>query len=155
MLPHSVYIHIPFCRHRCAYCDFNTYAGLEGLIPDYVEALLKEIQTLTEFADERFPVHTIFFGGGTPSLLPSKAIAQILHAIDAGFSLASDAEISIEANPGKLSQTYLENLHATGVNRISLGMQSANLRELAFLERQHRFEDVVEFSKMDSTGWIR
>ena len=150
MLPHSVYIHIPFCRHRCAYCDFNTYAGLENLIPDYVEALQKEIQTLTEFADERFPVHTIFFGGGTPSLLPPKAFSQILNVIDAAFNLTADAEISIEANPGTLSQAYLEDLFATGVNRISLGMQSANPQELVFLERQHRFEDVV-----DSVKWIR
>ncbi len=107
METHAVYIHIPFCRHRCAYCDFNTYAGLEKLIPDYVDALQREIQGLTESTSERFPVHSVFFGGGTPSLLPAFSVAKILHILDAGFDLSPNAEISLEANPGTLSLTYL------------------------------------------------
>lgn len=150
MEAHSVYIHVPFCRHRCAYCDFNTYAGLENLIPDYVEAVQNEIQILTNSADQRFPVHTVFFGGGTPSLLSASAIAKIVHTLDDGFDFTSDAEISLEANPGTLSPTYLKDLRATGVNRLSLGMQSAHPLELAFLERQHRFHDVLE-----SVKWAR
>jgi oxygen-independent coproporphyrinogen-3 oxidase len=150
MESHSVYIHIPFCRHRCAYCDFNTYAGLDHLIPEYVIALQKEIQVLTQSAIVRFPVHTVYFGGGTPSLLPVSEIAKILHTLEACFDLALDAEISLEANPGSLSLSYLHDLHAVGVNRLSLGMQSAHPRELAFLERQHRFDDILE-----SVRWSR
>jgi oxygen-independent coproporphyrinogen-3 oxidase len=144
MESHSVYIHIPFCRHRCAYCDFNTYAGLNHLIPDYVYALQREIQTLTESTRERFPVHTIYFGGGTPSLLPISGIAKILHTLESCFDLEPEAEISLEANPGTLSFSYLQDLRAIGINRLSLGMQSAHPRELAFLERQHRFDDILE-----------
>ena len=150
MVAYAVYIHIPFCRHRCAYCDFNTYAGLDNLIPDYVDALQGEIQGLTESASERFPVHSVYFGGGTPSLLPAFSIAKILHTLNASFDLASNAEISLEANPGTLSSSYLQDLHSAGINRLSLGMQSAHPRELAFLERQHRFDDVLE-----SVKWAR
>jgi oxygen-independent coproporphyrinogen-3 oxidase len=117
---------------------------LEHLIPDYVYSLQREIQILTESTRERFPVHTIYFGGGTPSLLPISGIAKILHTIDACFDLVSDAEISLEANPGTLSFSYLQDLHAVGINRLSLGMQSAHPRELVFLERLHRFDDVLE-----------
>jgi oxygen-independent coproporphyrinogen III oxidase len=141
---YSIYIHIPFCRHRCAYCDFNTYAGQDARIPDYVEALRREIQSLTISSAERFLVHTVYFGGGTPSLLPVSAFESILKTISDSFELIPDAEISIEANPGTLSANYLKDLRATGVNRLSLGMQSADPQELAFLERQHQFEDVVK-----------
>lgn len=143
MIAYSVYIHIPFCLHRCAYCDFNTYAGQENLIPIYVDALVREIQNLRDAVDERLYVHTIFFGGGTPSLLPASSVGKILHSLDASFEVSSEFEISIEANPGTLSLSYLQDLVAVGVNRISLGMQSANPRELVFLERQHSFNDVL------------
>jgi oxygen-independent coproporphyrinogen III oxidase len=150
MESHSVYIHIPFCRHRCAYCDFNTYAGLSHLIPDYVYALQREIQILTHSVNERFPVHTIYFGGGTPSLLPISGVAKILHTLDACFDLVPNAEISLEANPGTLSLSYLQDLRSIGINRLSLGMQSAHPRELAFLERLHLFDDILE-----SVRWAR
>jgi len=144
MNAYSVYIHIPFCRHRCAYCDFNTYAGQEARIPDYVEALRRELQNITASTDLRFPVDTVFFGGGTPSLLPTAAFDLILKSLSDCFDLTSDAEISIEANPGTLSAAYLKDLRTTGINRLSLGMQSALPQELAFLERQHQFEDVIK-----------
>jgi len=146
----SIYLHIPFCRHRCAYCDFNTYAGQEARIPDYVAALQREVHFLTDTAPERFPVKTVYFGGGTPSLLPVLAFEQILETLSRCFELASDAEISIEANPGTLSPAYLRDLRATGVNRLSLGMQSADASELLFLERQHQFEDVA-----NAVDWAR
>jgi len=77
-MPHtSVYLHIPFCKHRCAYCDFNTYAGQESLIPDYVDALIREIEGVGESANQRIDVHTIFFGGGTPSLLSAPQFDSI------------------------------------------------------------------------------
>lgn len=148
--PYSLYLHIPFCRHRCGYCDFNTTAGLEALIPAYVDALRREIRLAGEAAGERLPVHTVFFGGGTPSLLPTEAVAGILDEIREHFEVLAGAEISLEANPGTVSFEALQGLWAAGINRLSFGMQSADPAELAFLERQHDVFDVfraVEWSR--------
>jgi len=150
MPPYSIYIHIPFCVHRCAYCDFNTYAGYDNLIPGYVEALCKEITLLSISAGSPLPIHTIFFGGGTPSLLPSQSIRCILNILEQNFNLQSDIEISLEANPGSLNYRYLRELREQGVNRLSLGMQSANASELRLLERQHDFGEVIR-----SVSWAR
>lgn len=139
----SLYLHIPFCGHRCSYCDFNTYAGLQGLIPGYVRALCREIEFSAESFGAPPPVHTIFFGGGTPSLLPIPELERILTAIQCNFSLRNDLELTLEANPGTVSLDYLLDLHALGVNRLSLGMQSANTEELSLLERQHDVQDVI------------
>ncbi len=140
----SLYIHIPFCNHRCGYCDFNTYAGLQHLIPAYTQAVCDEIKFLSDSSINRIPIHTIFFGGGTPSLLGEKYLEMILTTIRDELDLAEGAETTIEANPGTVSKEYLVNIHALGVNRISLGMQSANQTELTLLERQHSFEDVIK-----------
>ena len=150
MKPYSLYLHIPFCTHRCAYCDFNTYASQEEMIPAYVEALCKEI----EFVGSRLPspfrsgaggqVHTIFFGGGTPSLLSPTQFASIFKSLRACFALTQDAEITIEANPGTVTYEALCQLHAIGINRISFGVQSANIEELRMLERTHDFFTVIE-----------
>jgi oxygen-independent coproporphyrinogen-3 oxidase len=149
---YSVYIHIPFCTHRCAYCDFNTYAGQEAVIPAYVDALCREI----EYVGSRFPshelrrvrgegnVHTLFFGGGTPSLLSPKQFESVLKAIRANFSMTEGAEITMEANPGTVSYANLLELRKLGINRISFGVQSANMEELHMLERVHTFFDVIE-----------
>ena len=104
MGPYSVYLHIPFCRHKCSYCDFNTYAGLDHLAADYVRALIRETRQFGESAGSRLPVHTIFLGGGTPSLLPISALAEILSALGTVFSIQDTAEITMEANPGTVSQ---------------------------------------------------
>ena len=149
---YSLYLHIPFCTHRCAYCDFNTYAGQESMIPAYVEALCKEI----EYVGTRFPspdgrgvrgegdIHTIFFGGGTPSLLSPSQFDSIFKSIRSAFTLTPDPEITIEANPGTCSFAYLRDLRSIGINRISYGVQSANAFELRMLERAHNFLDVIE-----------
>ena len=160
MVPFSLYLHIPFCRHRCGYCDFNTYAGLEDLIPSYVEALCREIafsaRTLQSspireaFSGDRLPVHSVFFGGGTPSLLSAHQLEQILQEVEQSFALVDDLEITLEANPGTLSLHYLRDLRSLGVNRLSLGVQSANPLELRLLERQHDFSQVIE-----SVKWAR
>ncbi len=150
MQPTSLYLHIPFCRHRCGYCDFNTYAGLDNLIPAYTGALIAEAEWLAAAAGERLPVHTIFLGGGTPSLLPLDAMQRLLQALQAAYDVAADAEISLEANPGTLSPEYLTGLRAAGFNRISLGVQSASPHELLVLEREHDFVDVV-----NSVKWAR
>ncbi len=153
-MTYSLYLHIPFCVHRCGYCDFNTYAGLEALIPAYTDALVREIEQAAAQAAAgqpgRLPAHTIFFGGGTPSLLPIPALERILGALRASFDLDPQAEITLEANPGTLSPEYLHALHALGVNRLSLGVQSANPGELRLLERQHDFPDVIR-----SVTWAR
>jgi oxygen-independent coproporphyrinogen-3 oxidase len=144
MSDYSLYLHVPFCRHRCSYCDFNTYAGLEALIPEYTRALGREIELAAESAGERLPVHTIFFGGGTPSLLPAGSFEQVFEAIGQGFDLQDGLELTLEANPGTVSLEYLSDLRSLGFNRISLGMQSADPGELRLLEREHGFVEVIE-----------
>lgn len=144
MEAYSLYLHVPFCRHRCAYCDFNTYAGQEGLIPDYVRALCREIEVVARAAPARLPVHTIFFGGGTPSLLPPPAYESILNTIAGCFDLREGYEATLEANPGTVSLDYLTSLRNLGFNRVSFGVQSAHPEDLALLERQHNYLDVVQ-----------
>jgi oxygen-independent coproporphyrinogen-3 oxidase len=147
--PYSLYIHIPFCRHRCAYCDFNTYAGQEDSIPAYVEALCREIEFIGQNAPEKLTPHTIFFGGGTPSLLTPRQFEAVLGAISRNFDLANP-EITIEANPGTVSLSDLRDLHSLGINRISFGVQSANPFELRMLERTHSYFDVI-----NAVTWAR
>ena len=143
----SIYLHIPFCTHRCAYCDFNTYAGQEALIPAYVDALIKEI----EFIGKQIPdltnyqsTNTIFFGGGTPSLLSGTQIDSVISALSSAFSISPNAEITLEANPGTISPEKLDAIRKAGVNRISFGVQSSITEELRMLERSHDFFTVIE-----------
>lgn len=150
MKAYSLYLHIPFCQHRCGYCDFNTYAGLETAIPDYVRALCAEIELAGAAAGGRLAVHTIFFGGGTPSLLSAAQVESVLQAVAAAFDLLPEAEITMEANPGTLARDYLQALRGLGVNRLSLGVQSANPGELLLLERIHDYPDVIR-----SVTWAR
>ncbi len=149
-VPYSLYFHIPFCTHRCAYCDFNTYAGQEGLIPAYVEALRNEIKAVGESAPGRLEAHTIFFGGGTPSLLTPAQFESILQTIATHFELLPGLEATLEANPGTVSPGELRGLRRAGLNRISFGVQSANPEELRMLERTHTFVDVI-----DAVAWAR
>ena len=166
----SIYLHIPFCAHRCAYCDFNTYAGQDGSIPAYVDALRNEIKVFGVSAQtnavakgvERSleqaksavetprSVATVFFGGGTPSLLTPSQFESILAALAAHFELSPTAELTFEANPGTVSAEGLLRLRRAGMNRISFGMQSANAEELRILERIHTFVDVI-----DAVKWAR
>ena len=148
--PYSLYLHIPFCQHRCAYCDFNTYAGQADSIPAYVDALCHEIEFVGRHAPEKFPLHTIFFGGGTPSLLTPRQFEIILASIRANFDLLVGAEVTIEANPGTCSMVDLRELRSVGINRLSFGVQSANREELRMLERIHDFFDVIE-----AVSWAR
>ncbi|MFZ5818857.1 MAG: radical SAM family heme chaperone HemW [Chloroflexota bacterium] len=151
--PLSVYLHVPFCVHRCAYCDFNTYAGQEASIPSYVDALVNEINYLGQ-ATARLPddqtIGTIFFGGGTPSLLSPPQLASVMDALRAAFALSPHLEVTLEANPGTTSPDDLHRLRAIGINRLSYGVQSANPGELRLLERAHDFFDVIA-----SVKWAR
>ncbi len=148
-LYYSLYLHIPFCRHRCAYCDFNTYAGQDESIPAYVEALCREIAFSGQNAPQRLTLHTLFFGGGTPSLLTPRQFETILQTIAENFDLA-EPEITLEANPGTVSLADLKDLRSLGINRISFGVQSANPFELRMLERAHTYFDVI-----DAVTWAR
>jgi oxygen-independent coproporphyrinogen-3 oxidase len=136
----SLYLHIPFCQRRCTYCDFNTYEGLEPLFAPYVEALAEEVRR----TGRGEPAATIFFGGGTPSILPASAIEKLLGACRDAFAVDPSAEISLEANPGTVDAVQLAALRRTGVNRLSFGVQSAHAGELALLGRLHSFPQAAE-----------
>jgi len=129
----ALYLHIPFCRTKCSYCDFNTYAGIEPLIPRYLEALRAEMPRYPA----ALPVQTINFGGGTPSLLSPDQLASVIGAARDHFAVDDDAEVSIEANPGGLDQAYFDGLLEAGVSRLSFGVQSFHGHELAILTRRH------------------
>jgi oxygen-independent coproporphyrinogen-3 oxidase len=150
MDPYSIYLHVPFCKHRCSYCDFNTFAGQERTIPAYVEAICAEICQVSAGAGERIPAHTIFFGGGTPSLLSATQLGAILDTLRQQFQFQENMEITLEANPGTVSYAYLKDLHRLGINRLSFGMQSAHPDDLRLLERQHDFYDVIQ-----AVDWAR
>ncbi len=150
MESYGLYLHIPFCRHRCAYCDFNTYAGLDDLILPYGRALQKEIRFLGSGAARPLRADTVFLGGGTPSLLPLPALEGVLRALQAAFRLGEEAEISLEANPGTVDLPYLQGLRSLGVNRLSFGVQSANPAELRLLERIHDYPQAIQ-----AVAWAR
>ncbi len=137
----SLYLHIPFCRHRCAYCDFNTYTSIGDLQDAYGNALCQEIRQVA--GHELRPAHTIFFGGGTPSLMSPRLLGQIIETVRSYYVLAADAEFTLEANPDTVDGDYLEAIHQLGINRLSFGAQSAVASELALLEREHSFETVI------------
>lgn len=142
----SLYLHIPFCRHRCSYCDFNTYTSVGELQGAYAAALAQEVGQAAELARAwggEPAAHTIFFGGGTPSLMTPAELAQILTAVSHNFTLSPAAEISMEANPGTVDERYLTAVRALGINRLSFGVQSVVASELALLEREHDFATVV------------
>ncbi len=132
----SLYLHIPFCDHKCSYCDFNSYAGLERMIPAFTDALVHELRAWAPELRGR-PVPTVFFGGGTPSLLPLDALARVLQTIRDEYALQPDAEITLEANPGTIDEAYLRGLRDLGVNRLSIGVQSFDDTELRVLDRIH------------------
>ncbi len=140
----SLYIHIPFCVHRCAYCDFNTYTGLEALMPEYNRALCAEIEALSGMYASQLLLHSIYFGGGTPSLVPVSHLTAVFEAINKAFTVTPVTEITLEANPGTVTREYLRELVRLGVNRLSLGMQSAHAAELVLLERNHTMADVIQ-----------
>lgn len=140
--PLSLYLHIPFCRVKCTYCAFNTYVNLDHLIEPFVTALICEIEILGQNSPQH-RVETIYFGGGTPSLLTSEQLQRILMAIQGCFDIAPDAEISMEANPTGLHEAYMAEVQAAGINRLSIGMQSANAHELNLFARCHDNDVVI------------
>ena len=141
----ALYIHIPFCEKRCVYCDFYTVAGVSSRIPDYVAALKKEIGLrAAEPFWQRQRFATVFFGGGTPSLLSPQQIAEILDTVFGAFQFEQHPEITIEANPGTLTSEQLARYRSTGVNRLSLGVQSLHADELERLDRIHSPQQAID-----------
>lgn len=134
--PLAVYVHIPFCTYKCGYCDFNAYAGLDGLKLDYGRALVREIEANDAVLAGR-TVTSVGFGGGTPSEVPPAQVASVIAAIAARATLASNAEVTLEANPGTCDAESFRSLRAAGVTRLSLGAQSFAAGELRFLDRIH------------------
>ena len=138
----GVYIHIPFCAHICPYCDFTTYAGKDQLIPNYVDAVVRELELRAGEANGRSAA-TIYLGGGTPSMLAPDQIEAILTGVRNVLPVQSDAEITMEANPNALSIEHLEAYRRAGVNRLSIGAQTLDRRGLRTLGRQHESRDVL------------
>src|SRR6267143_1161424 len=130
-----LYVHIPFCKHKCGYCDFNAYAGMDRLMPDYLEALERELAAAQEQRDFT-ELQTVYLGGGTPSLLPADLIARLLRFIRQNFDIAAGAEVTLEANPASTDEARLAAWLEGGVNRLSLGVQGFEPRALAVLERK-------------------
>ncbi len=141
--PLSIYLHIPFCRALCSYCAFNTYIELDHLIPAYMDALCAEMKTVAPGAHGR-RLRSVYFGGGTPSRLSPARLDRALQRVFDLFDAPADAEISLEANPDDLNETYLRELRRCGVNRLSIGMQSADPALLRLYERRHDFAAVVD-----------
>jgi oxygen-independent coproporphyrinogen-3 oxidase len=141
----GLYIHIPFCEKRCVYCDFYTVAGQRTRIPDYLEALKNEMTLRakeTFWQRQRFA--TIFFGGGTPSLLSPQQIAGILESAFSVFTFEENPEITLEANPGTVTSEQLARYRAGGINRLSLGIQSFHADELEMLDRLHSPQQAID-----------
>ena len=136
----GLYIHIPFCRYICPYCDFNVYAGQNDLIPSYLNALARELELLADSGDSRGEVATVFIGGGTPSLLKPGQLEQILLSIDESLGIAEGAEISVESNPDNLNFEYCADLLSIGIGRLSIGVQSMQQPGLKVLGRLHGAE---------------
>lgn len=136
----GLYLHIPFCKRKCVYCDFCSYAGREGDMPRYVDALVRE---MARRPAEGYTVRTVYLGGGTPSLLGEGELSRLLSAVRAHYRVAEDAEITCEVNPGTTDYDKFSLLKSLGVNRVSLGVQSLSDRALRALGRIHTAEGAV------------
>ncbi len=139
----GIYIHIPFCVHKCIYCDFLSAPADDDVKYAYTKALINEIRNTAD-RQVKDKITSIFFGGGTPSVLPDCCIADILMAVRDCFDISDDAEITMECNPGTVNESRLSEYRAAGVNRLSFGLQSADNNELKMLGRIHTFEQFVE-----------
>jgi oxygen-independent coproporphyrinogen-3 oxidase len=138
-IPRAAYIHVPFCAHRCGYCDFTLIARRDDLIDDYLRALEIDLDRL----EQRPVIDTLFFGGGTPTHLSAEQLGRLMEIVLGHFQLADGYEFSVEANPAALGDDKIAALAAAGVNRVSLGAQSFDAEVLTLLERDHSRSDIV------------
>lgn len=152
----GIYIHIPFCKRKCDYCDFNSYSNKENLVERYIECLKKEINEVAEGINyqkeiglnDGISIGTIYIGGGTPSFINSKFIAELINKIKEYFNVLENAEITIEINPGTVDKEKLEDYYASGINRCSIGLQASNNKLLETIGRIHKLEDFKETYKL-------
>lgn len=148
----GVYIHIPFCRQKCLYCDFPSSASCEHLFDRYIAALCREIQGRGGLLSA-YEVDTVYFGGGTPTLLPAESLSRIMTCLRQNAFISPGAEITTEANPGTLSPSYLEALRLSGFNRLSIGVQSFDDNVLAAAGRIHDARQALD-AVMEAAGWF-
>lgn len=141
----GIYLHIPFCGRKCPYCDFNTYTGMEHWIPRYMDAIRSELRLRAQLQPPQpgEPLQSVYFGGGTPSLLPAAQVAETLTAVDAAYGLGPESEISFEVNPGTVSREKLSSYRSAGINRLSIGCQSFRPQQLVALGRDHTVQDTL------------
>ena len=143
----GIYMHIPFCKRKCAYCDFISFSDKTELIEKYVLALEKEIDKCNINKDN-YKIKTIYFGGGTPSFIESKYIVEILENAKRKFNISKTAEITIEINPGTITEEKLKDYYEAGINRISFGLQSTNSELLELVGRIHSYSSFIEGYKL-------
>ncbi|MBQ2378152.1 MAG: radical SAM family heme chaperone HemW, partial [Clostridia bacterium] len=145
--PLGLYIHIPFCLKKCAYCDFYSCTGCDpDLVHHYISSCMLQMEDISESC-RGYEIDTVYVGGGTPTTLPIKEFERLLSAVERNFKLSKYAEITTEANPATADKKYLKALRKLGVNRLSIGFQSANISELKLLGRIHTVEDFANMYK--------
>lgn len=143
----GIYVHIPFCKQKCSYCDFISYCNKNDLVEKYIDALKQEIKNNIEDVS-KYEISTIYMGGGTPSYIDSKYIGEILEIIKQKYNISKNAEITIEVNPGTATKEKLRCYVATGINRISIGLQSCNNNLLKMIGRIHTYEEFLNTYKL-------
>ena len=152
----GIYVHIPFCKHKCYYCDFISYANKESLVERYINVLIREITDVAtgnrldyeNGIDELFNVNTIYIGGGTPSFIESKYIVNIISTIKEYFKINENAEITLEVNPGTVNENKLKDYFNASVNRLSIGLQATNDSLLKEVGRFHTYEEFLNTYKL-------
>lgn len=150
----ELYIHIPFCIRKCAYCDFLSAPADQETIARYMDALKKQlVRQAASFQDRK--IDTVFIGGGTPTVLLTEQLAELLETVQINYALAKDIEITVEANPGTITAGKVRALAGGGVNRVSLGLQSASETELRLLGRIHTYDDFLRSYGLLREGGIR
>lgn len=146
--PIGLYIHIPFCARKCNYCDFLSFNRDENIQRRYIEALINEIKLNSKIIEWNSIVDTIYFGGGTPSYIDSNLIKKVLDTINNNYRVAKNVEITIEVNPGTVTEQKIADYKVIGINRISIGLQSTNNNELKQLGRIHTYEEFLDNYKI-------
>ena len=144
----GIYIHIPFCVQKCYYCDFCSFDKLQNKQAEYVDALIKEIKNTHNKSE--LLIKTVYIGGGTPSILNANELKQVMEAIKTNFSLSKDCEITVEMNPGTVTKEKLQIYKDSGINRLSIGLQSTNdeiLKDLGRIHNYKQFEDIYFLNK--------
>ena len=142
-------MHIPFCKQKCYYCDFISYANKDESIEEYITSLKKEIREVSKEIDkEEYSINTIYIGGGTPSYISEKYISEIVNELKNNYCIDKEAEITIEVNPGTVNESKLKEYKKIGINRISIGLQSTKNELLKQIGRIHTYEDFLECYKL-------